>query len=175
MVTYVPLNGDLEESFISSSIKGTAISQDIHEIYLETQGINYSIQNDEDKVHILKNVSAQFLPGSLLALMGPSGAGKTTLLNILGGYTSGGDLTGSIKCNSMEGIPPGFKNISSFIPQDDILLSSLTPRETFMYTARLRLPKSLSDVEREQRVNEILKLLSLDGCADTRVGDVDHR
>jgi len=80
-----------------------------------------------------------------------------------------------LKCNDIEGIPPGFKNISSFIPQDDILISSLSARETFFYAAKLRLPPSLTNTQRNQRVEEVLKLLSLESCSETRIGNVDQR
>lgn len=37
---------------------------------------------------ILRNVSGDFRPGELTAIMGASGAGKTTLMDILAGFMS---------------------------------------------------------------------------------------
>lgn len=45
-----------------------------------------------------------------------------------------------------------FKKLSTTVPQDDTLLSSLTPRETLTFAARLRLPMSLTGAEKRQRV-----------------------
>ena len=39
----------------------------------------------------------------------------------------------------------------NYIPQDDILMAALTPRESLTYTARLRL--NCSEEERTERVN----------------------
>ena len=41
-------------------------------------------QNEENEIHVLKNINISFEKGKLYAIMGRSGAGKTTLINILG-------------------------------------------------------------------------------------------
>jgi ABC-type multidrug transport system ATPase subunit len=104
--------------------------------------------------------------------MGPSGAGKTSLLNVLSGNVNSAHTTGDVLIN--EGpVPSGFKRISAVVPQDDVLLSSLTPRETLMFAARLRL--DVLPEERVERVNSVMKSLSLLEHADTLTGDVNKR
>ena len=78
-------------------------------------------------------------PRSLLALMGPSGAGKTSLLNVLRGRLGKGQLAetgGGVSWNGMALDYRTSRLLTSFVPQEDILLESLSPRETLMY-ARL--------------------------------------
>ena len=48
---------------------------------LSTKGIQYSI----GKNHILKGISAEFLPGELAMIVGPNGSGKSTFLKIFSG------------------------------------------------------------------------------------------
>jgi len=141
-------------------------------IQLKVENLNYSIKSTK----ILSNVSCCFSPGQCTAIMGPSGAGKTTLLNVLLGNT-GGDLEGKVLLNNVpqSKVKRGIKQVSSYVPQEDILLAALTPRETLQYTARLRLPSSMSTQQKFDRVEEVLKQLALVGCADTRVGDVERR
>ena len=43
----------------------------------------------ENRLELLKGVSASFRPGVLTALMGVSGAGKTTLMDVLAGRKTG--------------------------------------------------------------------------------------
>ena len=60
---------------------------------------------------------------------------------------------------------------SADVTQTDVLLPSLTVRETLIYAASLRLPSSTTPQQRSQLVEEIILELSLKECADTRVGD----
>ncbi|GAB5354386.1 hypothetical protein AAMO2058_000114400 [Amorphochlora amoebiformis] len=95
---------------------------------------------------LLKNVTGEAKPGRLLAIMGPSGAGKTTLLKALAGQmiqSKGLKLSGEIEKEGQGG--------SAFIQQDDIFYSQMTVWETLMFTARLRLPKSISLKIKEER------------------------
>ena len=62
-------------------------------------------------------------------------------------------------------------NLKLVSVQDDALYPTLTIRETLMFSARLRLPGKMSFREKQERVNSLIKMLSLTMCADTRVGD----
>lgn len=52
---------------------------------------------------------------------------------------------------------------------------NLTVRECIQFAAMLKLPRSMSRQEKEERVDEILKILGLEGCQNTRIGDSTHR
>lgn len=54
--------------------------------------------------------------------------------------------------------------------QDDALFPHLTTRETLMFSARLRLPGSMSNQEKARRVDSLIQQLGLVECANTYVG-----
>ncbi|KAF2797711.1 hypothetical protein K505DRAFT_234933 [Melanomma pulvis-pyrius CBS 109.77] len=64
---------------------------------------------------------------------------------------------------------------SAYVIQQDILLPTLTVRETLTYAAQLRLPPSISQEERKKLVEEVIMELSLKEAADTRIGNHEHR
>ncbi|KAF2711484.1 P-loop containing nucleoside triphosphate hydrolase protein [Pleomassaria siparia CBS 279.74] len=64
---------------------------------------------------------------------------------------------------------------SAYVIQQDILLPTLTVRETLTYAAQLRLPPSSSQEERKTLVEEVIMELSLKEAADTRIGNHEHR
>jgi len=51
-------------------------------------------------------------------------------------------------------------------------MGTLTVRENLTFSANLRLPKSLSQQEKHNRVEETLQELDLTSCADTKVSDI---
>lgn len=119
---------------------------------------------------ILNKSRGYVRPGEFLVIMGPSGAGKTTLLNVLS-HRSLGNLKiteGEITLNNCDINSIDYKSIIGFVPQDDILLRVLTPRETFNFTAELTLniPKYL----RDEKVENLIAALGLTNCADTKIG-----
>lgn len=119
-------------------------------------------------VELLHGIYATFNPGEIVCLMGSSGAGKTTLLNVLSGR-AGGVLMGDVKYNGQKLPQKQMRLAMNYIPQDDILMAALTPRESLTYTARLRL--ACSDEERDSRVNKLMNKLGIDRCADVMIGD----
>lgn len=109
-----------------------------------------------------------FYPGTMTALMGPSGAGKTTLLNVLSKRAKG-RLAGQVLLNDRPTTALEFKTLANYVPQDDDMMTMFSPRTQLMYVAALRLPP-LEEMTRQQRVDELLALLGLEECADTKIG-----
>lgn len=58
--------------------------------------------------------------------MGPSGAGKTTFLTTLAGKAYYGSQTGKILINGQEGKIQNFRRLLGYVPQEDIMLRTLT-------------------------------------------------
>jgi len=53
-------------------------------------------------------------------------------------------------------------------------MGTLTVRENLMFSANLRLPESLSQKNKRQRVDETIQELGLTSCADTKVCHVQQ-
>lgn len=123
---------------------------------------------------VLHGVSADMPQGSLTAIIGGSGSGKTSLLNAISGRlnasrvkTSGSTtFNGNADINSIR---------SAYVMQQDILIPTLTVRETLQYSADLRLPPPTTQEERRSVVEQVILELGLKECADTRVGNSAHK
>ena len=132
---------------------------------LSVQGLHYSIK---EKV-LLDSVDLTFGAQSLTAIIGPSGAGKSTLLSLLTGRVS--PTAGKIEINGVNLIDKfeSIKNKIGFVPQADIIHTKLTTRQAIGYGAELRLPSEVTKSEREDRVQDIINLLELNGREDLRI------
>ena len=93
---------------------------------------------------ILHGVSGHVKAGEVVAVMGPSGSGKTSLIHVLGGRRETG-VTGTFIINGKT-----HQNTRSllqdlgYVTQEDVLMTTLTTRETLAYATRLRLaPREL--------------------------------
>ncbi|WOL18539.1 hypothetical protein Cni_G27336 [Canna indica] len=118
---------------------------------------------------ILQGVTGSVEPGEVLALMGPSGGGKTTLLSLLSGRIKIKDHRGSITYNDQP-YSNSLKRRIGFVLQDDIVFPHLTVRETLTYSALLRLPKTLTKQQKEERAMKVIFDLGLERCQDTIIG-----
>ncbi|KAG9344019.1 hypothetical protein JZ751_012495 [Albula glossodonta] len=67
--------------------------------------------------------------------------------------------------------PPNFKCLSGYVVQvDDVVMGTLTVRENLRFSAALRLPSSVSQREKEAKVNHLIQELGLTKVADSQVG-----
>ncbi|KAI0179814.1 P-loop containing nucleoside triphosphate hydrolase protein [Hypoxylon sp. FL1284] len=123
---------------------------------------------------LLSSVDASLKPGTLTAILGGSGSGKTTLLNTIAEriFSSRLSQAGTTTYNGQEGV---HSVRHAYVMQQDILLPTLTVRETLRYSANLRLPPPTTEEERMQIVEEVILELGLKDCADTRIGNSQHR
>ncbi|CAL5431972.1 unnamed protein product [Camellia sinensis] len=124
----------------------------------------------EDRLQLLREVTAAFRPGVLTALMGVSGAGKTTLMDVLAGRKTGGYIEGDIRISGFPKIQETFARISGYCQQMDIHSPQVTIRESLIYSAFLRLPKEVSKEEKMVFVDEVMDLVELDNPKDAIVG-----
>lgn len=51
---------------------------------IELKNINKYYRNDEESLHVLKDINLKADAGEMIAIMGTSGSGKSTLINLLG-------------------------------------------------------------------------------------------
>ena len=123
---------------------------------------------------VLKDVDANMPRGSLTAIIGSSGSGKTSLLNLISGRMrpARANVSGMTAFNG----DASAEHISSaYVMQEDVLLPTLTVRETLQYSADLRLPPPTTPEERRTIVEQVIRELGLKECADTRVGTNVHK
>eukprot|EP00050_Salpingoeca_kvevrii_P018829 m.78949 g.78949 ORF g.78949 m.78949 type:complete len:642 (-) comp8173_c0_seq8:80-2005(-) len=120
---------------------------------------------------ILQDVSGSVSVGHMLMILGPSGSGKTSLLDMLSGRKTVGHLRGTIHINGRSVSMRDMRTLAGYVPQSDVLLPTLTVRETLAFAVELRVPA----VEREHPTHEIVERmlsdLNLSKVADCRVGD----
>lgn len=81
-----------------------------------------------------------------------------------------GRVSGRISVNGQP-LTASFKRQIGFVDQHDVLMPTLTVVETIMFSALLRLPKTLTMAEKTQRVLSVLHELQLAHIADSKVGN----
>eukprot|EP00545_Synedropsis_sp_CCMP1620_P006773 CAMPEP_0119029612 /NCGR_PEP_ID=MMETSP1176-20130426/40607_1 /TAXON_ID=265551 /ORGANISM="Synedropsis recta cf, Strain CCMP1620" /LENGTH=762 /DNA_ID=CAMNT_0006985961 /DNA_START=446 /DNA_END=2734 /DNA_ORIENTATION=- len=130
---------------------------------------------DEKDRKLLDKVWGEVPAKQTTAVMGPSGAGKTSLLNILAGRAATRGrikIEADIRLNNYEVDPTNVivRQQIAFVAQDDSLQVTSTPREAIRFSAKLRLPRYMTERQLDKLTNRMLSELGLEDCADTIVG-----
>ncbi|GAB2285728.1 ABC transporter G member 31 [Dionaea muscipula] len=124
----------------------------------------------EKRLQLLSNVSGVFSPGVLTALVGSSGAGKTTLMDVLAGRKTGGYIEGNIRISGHPKEQHTFARISGYVEQNDIHSPQVTVEESLWFSSHLRLAKEVSQEQKHDFVEEVMRLVELDGLRHALVG-----
>ncbi|KAK4696934.1 ATP-binding cassette, subfamily G (WHITE), member 2, PDR, partial [Lecanoromycetidae sp. Uapishka_2] len=133
------------------------------------QGVNYDIKIKGGGRRLLDDVDGWVKPGTLTALMGASGAGKTTLLDVLASRVTMGVVSGQMLVNGRQR-DSGFQRKTGYVQQQDLHLATTTVREALNFSALLRQPKTTPKKEKLEYVDEVIKVLEMEGYADAIVG-----
>ncbi|KAJ0714396.1 putative ABC-type xenobiotic transporter [Helianthus annuus] len=140
--------------------------------YLVWQDLRVMLPSSGDgpTKRLLHGLNGYAEPGRIMAIMGPSGSGKSTLLDALAGRVAKNVvMTGKILLNGEK------KNLSygavAYVTQEDVLMGTLSVRETITYSAHLRLPSTLTKEEVEDTIEGTIMEMGLEDCADTLVGN----
>ena len=123
------------------------------------------VELELEKKKILKNISLEVRSGEILALLGESGCGKSSLLKaMLGLYPlSKGKIF--FQGKEIQNLPSHKRGIS-VVFQDLRLFPHLNVGENVGFSLELqKVPKA----ERKKRVDELLKLVQLEGYSERRI------
>ena len=86
-----------------------------------------------------------------------------SLLDILAARKDPQGLTGEVLINGHPQ-PSNFRLMSGYVVQDDVVMGTLSVRENLRFSADLRLPRDITEMEREAKVNRVISELSLGRC-----------
>jgi ABC-type multidrug transport system ATPase subunit len=141
---------------------------------------------------VLNDINGKAVEGRFFAILGPTGSGKTSLLNVLadrikrtknavleGNVTYAGRTPSSnimdIKASAQS--RKQYQSISAYVTQDECLFTFLTVKETVLLTAKFHYSPISKDEELQvnERVEELIRTLGLEGVSDTLVGSPNIR
>ena len=133
------------------------------------QGTGLSIRIDERSVHqsmkrvtLLKDINLSIEPGSMVLILGGSGAGKSTFVNAVTGYEKA-------KATITQGGYDYYRDYNQikqrigFVPQENLMREDDTVGSTVRNAADMRLPKQMSQEEKERRIAAVLETFGLTG------------
>ncbi|KAF9399449.1 hypothetical protein BGX21_006228 [Mortierella sp. AD011] len=124
------------------------------------------------KKQLLTNIAGLVKPGTMTALMGSSGAGKTTLLDVLGQRKNIGTVAGTIEVDG-EPLRRDFQRTTGYCEQLDVHVPQCTVREALQFSAFLRQPADVPEDDKKAYVEEIIRILEMEGIADAVIGTTE--
>ena len=114
----------------------------------------------------VNEISLEVREGEIYALLGPNGAGKTTTIKLLMGLLD--PDSGSAKVFGIDSAedPVEVKKLVGYVPEEQQLYDSLTPRELFNFIASIR---GLPEEKVTKRMKEFLKALDFEQYYDNMI------
>ncbi|MHA1958712.1 MAG: ABC transporter ATP-binding protein [Candidatus Thorarchaeota archaeon] len=112
------------------------------------------------------DVTLEVRKGEIYGLLGPNGAGKTTAIKVLMGLLD--PDSGSAKVFGVDSRedPIEVKKLVGYVPEEQQLYESLTPRELFDFIASVR---QLPEEKTNKRIKEMVKALDFERYYDSLI------
>ena len=123
------------------------------------------------KVRAVRGVSFDAPDGKITGLLGPNGAGKSTTMRIL--YTVLVPDSGKAMIDGVDVVEDSLaaRQLIGALPHSAGLYPHLSARENIAYFAKLC---RMDPAEIDDRIDEIVKLLEIEGFADRRTKGFSH-
>ncbi|KAL6563899.1 ABC transporter G member 12 [Orobanche hederae] len=119
---------------------------------------------------LLNGLTGYALPSRIMAVMGPSGSGKSTFLDSLAGRLSGNVImSGDVLLNGKK--RKLHYGVVAYVTQEDVMLGTLTVRETITYSALLRLPSYTTKDDISETIENTITEMGLQECAEHMIGN----
>jgi ABC transport system ATP-binding/permease protein len=127
---------------------------------LDVVDLHKEVKTKQGSLRLLDEISLTVLPREFVALVGGSGAGKSTLLDALNGFRP---AQGQVLVNGRDLYQhyDEFRSQLGYVPQYDILPTTLTVEAALQYAAQLRLAPDTSAQERADRITQALETVEL--------------
>jgi ABC-2 type transport system ATP-binding protein len=116
------------------------------------------------EVHALKSLDLHVPQKSIFAFLGPNGAGKTTTIKLLLGLLKPTNGSGKIFGMDIVRDSVDIRARIGYLPQDPRFYEHMTARQTLDYTAKFFYVGPQAEID--NRVNELIELVGLEGKAD---------
>uniref|UniRef100_A0A8C9QKC8 Broad substrate specificity ATP-binding cassette transporter ABCG2 n=1 Tax=Spermophilus dauricus TaxID=99837 RepID=A0A8C9QKC8_SPEDA len=155
----------MTSSDLQTSTEGAVLS--FHHIYYRVKvKSGFLPGQNKEELEILSDINGIMKPG-LNAILGPTGGGKSFLLDILAARKDPRGLSGEVLVN---GAPQNanFPCESGYVAQDGVGMGTLTVRENLQFAAALRLPTTMTNHEKNERINKLIQDLGLSKVADVK-------
>lgn len=86
---------------------------------------------------------------------------QTTLLFTLCGKATYGQQTGALKINGKNATVADYRNSFGFVPQEDVMLRSMTVSEICQFSASMRLPPTFSPDQCRRVAETVIDVLGV--------------
>jgi len=133
------------------------------------ENLSVAVGTGEQRKTVLNGISGDFAAGTITAIMGQSGAGKSTLMNVILGRLR--ETGGQIYINGRPDRLTQYSRIIGFVPQEDVMIRTLTVYDTLRHSAFTRLPSSWTKSQRNELINRTIDLLDLHSVRNTKIGE----
>jgi ABC-2 type transport system ATP-binding protein len=137
------------------------------DLAIETHGLT----RDFGQFRAVNGVDLAVPAGSFYGFLGPNGAGKSTTIKCLTGLLK--PTAGSMRILGLDPLaePVAVKRRIGVVPEDLALFDRLTARETLTFVADVH---GIDPGTANQRSADLLRLMDLEGAANTLVTDYSH-
>ncbi|MDE6060406.1 MAG: ABC transporter ATP-binding protein [Clostridia bacterium] len=119
----------------------------------------------------VENLSLEVYDGEIFGFIGPNGAGKSTTIKCMTSIISFNEGSIVIDGISLKESPNEVKKLIGYVSDDHVLYEGLTGIEYINFICDIF---NVSSADREQRLNRLLEMFSLDEAVKNQISSYSH-